>query len=70
VPAHLSGPGTKKVVEELDTVGFKMSRQQAIDLARVLLAVTQDWQEIDITGFRFEQRKLDGMFRLTVTSAR
>lgn len=40
-------PGTKKVVKELDTIGFKMSRQQAIDFARVILAVTQDWQEIE-----------------------
>ena len=60
---------TNKVVQELETVGFKMTRQQAIDLARVLLAVTQDWEEIDITGFRFEERKSDGTFRITVTSA-
>lgn len=61
--------GTKKVVHELDTVGFKMTREQAIDLARVLLAVTQDWQEVDITGFRFEKRRSDNTYRLTITSA-
>lgn len=61
--------GTKKVVEELETIGFKMTREQAVDLARVLLAVTQDWEEIDITGFRHEKRRSDGTFRLTVTSA-
>lgn len=61
--------GTKKVVEELETIGFKMTREQAVDLARVLLAVTQDWQEIDVTGFRHEKRRSDGTFRLTITSA-
>jgi len=61
--------GTKKIVEDLETVGFKLTQSQAIDLARVLLAVTQDWQEIDITGFRLEKRKSDGTSRITVTSA-
>lgn len=61
--------GTKKLVEDLDTIGFKLTRQQAVDLARVLLAVTQDWQELDITGFRRKRRRSDGTFRLTVTSA-
>jgi hypothetical protein len=61
--------GTKKIVEDLETVGFKLTRSQAIDLARVLLAVTQDWQEIDITGFRLEKRKSDGTSRITVTSS-
>lgn len=46
-----------------------MTREQAVDLARVLLAVMQDWEEIDITGFRHEKRRSDGTFRLTVTSA-
>jgi hypothetical protein len=63
-------PGTKKVVEDLDTVGFKLTQPQAIHLARVLLAVAQDWEEIDVTGFRFKKRKSDGTFPLTVTSAR
>lgn len=62
--------GTKKTVQELETVAFKLNRQQAIDLARVLLAATQDWQELDITGFRLKKRKSDGTFPITVTSAR
>ena len=61
--------GTKKTVEELQTVGFKITRQQTIDLARVLLAVTQDWQQIDITCFRLHERKSDGTFPITITSA-
>ena len=62
-------PGTKKVVDQLQTVGFKMTRDQAIKFARVLLAVSQDWDEIDITGFRMEERKSDHTFAVTVTSA-
>lgn len=54
---------------DLDTVGFKMSREQAIDLARVLLAVTQDWEIVDVTGFRLKQRKSDGTFSITITSS-
>jgi len=61
--------GSSKTIEDLDTVGFKMNRQQAIDLARVLLAVTQDWEVIDITGFRLKERKSDKTFPLTITSA-
>ena len=61
--------GTKKNVAQLETVGIKLNRQQAIHLARVLLAASQDWGSIDVTAFRFEQRKSDSTFRLTVTSA-
>jgi hypothetical protein len=61
--------GSSKTIEDLDTVGFKMSRTQAIDLARVLMAVTQDWEIIDVTGFRLKQRKSDGTFPITITSA-
>jgi hypothetical protein len=61
--------GTKRAVQDLATVGFKLTRQQAIDLARVLLAVTQDWSDIDITGFRSKMRS-DGTFPVTVTSVR
>jgi hypothetical protein len=60
--------GTNKTVEELTTVGFKLTREQAIHLARVLLAVTQDWSDIDLTGFR-SKKSSDGTFPITVTSA-
>ena len=59
---------TKKSVQELKTVGIKLTREQAIELSRVLLAVTQDWAEIELTGYRFERRKGDGTYHLTVTS--
>ena len=57
--------GSSKTIEDLDTVGFKMNRKQAIDLARVLLAVTQDWEIVDVTGFRLRRRKSDGTFPIT-----
>lgn len=60
--------GTTKTVQELTTIGFKLTRDQAIHLARVLLALTQEWSDIDITGFRSKQRS-DGTFPITVTSA-
>jgi len=60
--------GTNKNVSELQTIGIKLNREQAIHLARVLLAASQNWDEIDITGFRFRERKSDGTFSLTVTS--
>jgi hypothetical protein len=61
---------TRKTLPELQTVGFRMSREQALHLARVLLAVTQDWPEIDITGYRLDRRRTDGTYGITVTSYR
>ena len=60
---------TAKGIDELRSVGIKLTREQAIHLARVLLAVTQEWDSIDITGYRFDKRRSDGLYRLTVTSA-
>ena len=59
---------THKNVKDLKTVGIKLSKEQAIHLARVLLAVTQDWDEIDITAYRLKQRKNDNTYQITVTS--
>jgi hypothetical protein len=60
--------GTRKTIDELQSVGIKLSNEQAIHRARVLLAVTQDWDSVDITAYRFDQRKSDGSYRLTITS--
>jgi len=60
--------GTKRAVEDLVTVGFKLTRPQEIGMARVLLAAAQDWEEIDVTGFRRKERS-DHTFSITVTSA-
>jgi hypothetical protein len=61
---------TTKDVKKLKTVGLKLSRDQAIHLARVLLAVSQEWDEVDITAYRLEKRKSDGTHQVTVTSFR
>jgi len=61
---------TKKSVLDLKTVGIKLSREQAVHLARVLLAASQEWDEIDITAYRFERRKSDDSYHITVTSFR
>ena len=60
--------GTKRTAAELKTVGFKLNRDQAIALARVLLAVSQDWNGIEVTAFR-SKRFSDGSFPITVTTA-
>ena len=49
-------------------MGIKLSRDQAIHLSRVLLAVSQEWDEIDITAYRLKKRKSDGTYQITVTS--
>jgi len=60
--------GTNKKVEELKTVGLKLSNKQAINLARVLLLVSQEWEEVEITAYRLEKRKTDGTYPITITS--
>jgi hypothetical protein len=60
---------TKRDIQDLKTIGIRLSREHAIHLARVLLAVTQEWDEVDLTGYRLDRRS-DGTQQLTVTSAR
>ncbi len=61
---------THKNVADLRTIGLKLSDEQAIHLARVLLAASQEWDEIDITAYRFKRRKSDDTYQVTVTSFR
>lgn len=58
-----------KTIADLKTVGIKLSKEQAIHLARVLLAASQDWEEIDITAWRVYKRHSDNTYNVTVTSA-
>jgi hypothetical protein len=58
-----------KTISELKTVGIKLSRDQAIHLARVLLAAAQAWDQIDITAWRVYRRQSDGTYNVTVTTA-
>ena len=62
--------GTLKSVTDLKTVGLKLSADQAVHLARVLLAVTPEWDEIEITAYRLQRRKSDRTYPVTVTSQR
>lgn len=59
---------THKSVKDLKTVGIRLNKEQALHLARVLLAVTQEWDEIDLTAYRLGRRKSDGTYHITVTS--
>ena len=56
-----------KDIKTLKTIGISLSKDQAIHLARLLLAATQDWDEVDITGWRFKKRE-DNTYQVTVTS--
>lgn len=60
-------PSTTKTIRELKTVGIQLSRDQAIHLARVLLAAAQEWDEIDVTAWRIYKRQSDGTYNVTVT---
>lgn len=57
-----------KQLIELKTVAFKLTRDQAVHLAITLLAASRNWDEIDVTGFRFSKRSSDGTYIITVTS--
>jgi hypothetical protein len=57
-------------MSELKTIGIRLSREQAIHLARVLLAVSQEWDELEITAYRFVTRKSDETHHVTVTSSK
>ncbi|MCK5601442.1 hypothetical protein KAR91_06230 [Candidatus Pacearchaeota archaeon] len=59
---------TNKKVQDLKTIGLKMTKDQAIHLARVLLAVSQEWDEVELTAYRFDKRKSDQTYHITVTS--
>jgi len=61
--------GTKRTIEELQTVGMRLSKEQAVNLARVLLAASQDWTEMEVTAYRGKARTSDGTFHVTVTTA-
>jgi hypothetical protein len=60
-------PNSTKTIGQLKTVGLKLSREQAIHLARVLLAAAQEWNEIDVTAWRVYRRRSDGTYNVTVT---
>jgi hypothetical protein len=52
-------------IQDLKTVGIKLSSEQAIKLALVLLAASQEWKEIDLTAWR--KPLSSGEYKVTVT---
>ena len=61
-------PAKHSKLWEGKTVAFQLTREQALQLARVLLAATQEWDKISITAWRYQKRKKDGTYPLTITS--
>lgn len=59
---------SNKTMNQLKTIGIKFTKDQAIQFARVLLAVCQEWEDIDITAYRMKKRKTDDTFPITITS--
>jgi hypothetical protein len=60
--------GSLKSVPNLESVGLKLNKAQAIILARLLLVASQDWDEIAVTAYRKDRRNTDGTYPITVTS--
>lgn len=59
---------SKRDIAELKTIGIQLTKDQAIHLASVLLAVAQKWDVIDLTGYRFTKRKSDDTYQITITT--
>lgn len=57
-----------KTLADLKTVGIRLSRDQAIHLARILLYVTQEWESLEITAYRTHPRQSDSTYSVTVTT--
>src|SRR4051812_14201732 len=51
-----------------DTIAFHLTRQQAVDLAKVLLVGSQEWESMTVTAFRRQKRKSDGTYPVTVSA--
>jgi hypothetical protein len=51
---------------ELKTMGLRLSREEALHLARALLAATQEWEEVELVVHRFDKRKSDNTYLLSV----
>jgi hypothetical protein len=65
---HTDCPARHSARWKGDTVAFHLTSQQAIDLAKVLLVGSQEWECMTVTAFRTQKRKLDGTYPVTVTA--
>jgi hypothetical protein len=52
--------------KDLATMGVKLSREEALHLARAILAATQEWEEVELVVHRFDKRKADNTYLLSV----
>lgn len=52
--------------KDLKTMGVKLSREEALHLARAILAATQEWEEVELVVHRFDKRKSDNTYLLSV----
>jgi hypothetical protein len=52
--------------KDLDTMGVRLSREEALHLARAILAATQEWEEVELVVHRFDKRKSDNTYLLSV----
>lgn len=59
--------GNTKNLKDLKTVGMKLTKDQALHMAQLLIAVARTAEEVDITGFR-KMTKKDGTYQVTITS--
>lgn len=59
-------PPEAEAYRDLTTMRFRLNREQALHLARAILAATEEWEEVEIVVHRFERRRSDGAFLITV----
>jgi hypothetical protein len=52
--------------QELETMGVRLTREEALHLARAILAATQEWEEVELVVHRFDKRKSDNTYLLSV----
>jgi hypothetical protein len=50
----------------LETMGVRLTREEALHLARAILAATQEWEEVELVVHRFDKRKSDNTYLLSV----
>ena len=47
-------------------MGVRLSREEALHLARAILAATQEWEEVELVVHRFDKRQSDNTYLLSV----
>jgi len=59
-------PENQAAYKDLTIMGVRLSREEALHLARAILAATQEWQEVELVVHRFDKRTSDNTYLLTV----